>query len=410
MKNIALIIATIFLLVSCKKEETPPPVTATKYSVTYLGNGNTSGAIPVDGNSYDSGASATALSNDGSLVKTGFSFVGWNTAADGSGTDYIPGSAIAIGSSNVVLYAKWWDNAIGTLYKVTYYGNGNTSGSVPVDNTFYVPGAQITVKDNTGGLDKNGGTFKNWNTSQFGGGTSYSAGDKITIQSNILLYATYNAGGTGKYFGFNASGQVKSKSALTSSWSSEDLSNTFGSSNVVTVVWNGSQYVGFNASGQTKTKSSVSSSWSSQDLNNTFGSSNIVAAVWNGSQYVGFNASGQVKTKSSLTSSWSSQDLNNTFGSSNVVCVVWNGSQYVGFNASGQVKTKSSLTSSWSSQDLNNTFGSSNIVAAAWNGSQYVGFNASGQVKTKSSLTSSWSSQDLNNTFGSSNVVCAVYN
>ena len=78
-------------------------------TVTYVGNGNTGGSVPVDGNLYANGATVTVLGNTGGLVKTGYTFKGWNTAADGTGTNY-PGNGsttFIIGVPNVVLYANW---------------------------------------------------------------------------------------------------------------------------------------------------------------------------------------------------------------------------------------------------------------------------------------------------------------
>ena len=76
------------------------------YTVTYDGNGNDSGSVPVDGNTYSSGDSVTVLGNTGSLGLTGFTFNGWNTAADGSGTSYIGGNTFNI-TANTNLYAQW---------------------------------------------------------------------------------------------------------------------------------------------------------------------------------------------------------------------------------------------------------------------------------------------------------------
>ncbi|HBX24233.1 MAG TPA: hypothetical protein DEF34_11480, partial [Desulfotomaculum sp.] len=66
-----------------------------------------------------------------------------------------------MGTSNVTLYAQW--TAMPT-YTVTYDGNGNTSGSVPVDSNTYITGATVTVLGNTGNLVKTGYTFAGWNT------------------------------------------------------------------------------------------------------------------------------------------------------------------------------------------------------------------------------------------------------
>lgn len=81
---------------------------STTYSVTYDGNGKTSGSVPTDASSpYANGATVTVLDNTGSLAKTGYTFTGWNTAADGSGTHYDAGDQFDMGTANVTLYAQW---------------------------------------------------------------------------------------------------------------------------------------------------------------------------------------------------------------------------------------------------------------------------------------------------------------
>ncbi|MBN1979520.1 MAG: InlB B-repeat-containing protein, partial [Anaerolineae bacterium] len=73
----------------------------------YDGNGSDGGSAPVDGSSpYAPGATVTVLDNTGSLVKTGYTFAGWNTAADGSGTSYVPAATFNI-TSPTILYAQW---------------------------------------------------------------------------------------------------------------------------------------------------------------------------------------------------------------------------------------------------------------------------------------------------------------
>lgn len=87
-----------------KVEPSIPPVT---YTVTYNGNTKTSGNVPVDGSSpYLTGSSVTVLGNSGTLAKTGYTFAGWNTAANGSGTSYSQGGTFTI-DANIILYAQW---------------------------------------------------------------------------------------------------------------------------------------------------------------------------------------------------------------------------------------------------------------------------------------------------------------
>jgi uncharacterized repeat protein (TIGR02543 family) len=84
-------------------------------SVTYDGNGNTSGIVPVYSNTYLPGATVTVFGNTGSLEKTGYAFGGWNTTSDGTGTDYAVGATFTMGTANVILYAKW----VALFYTVT---------------------------------------------------------------------------------------------------------------------------------------------------------------------------------------------------------------------------------------------------------------------------------------------------
>ena len=82
-----------------------PPKTVS-YIVTYNANGATSGSVPTDSTKYASGASVPVLGNTGTLAKTGYTFDGWNTKADGTGTSYAAGSNFSI-TENTTLYAKW---------------------------------------------------------------------------------------------------------------------------------------------------------------------------------------------------------------------------------------------------------------------------------------------------------------
>jgi uncharacterized repeat protein (TIGR02543 family) len=79
---------------------------ASTYSVTYNGNTGTGGNVPTDGATYANGASVTVLGNTGTLVKPGYTFNGWNTAANGSGTGYVATNTFAIAASTT-LYAQW---------------------------------------------------------------------------------------------------------------------------------------------------------------------------------------------------------------------------------------------------------------------------------------------------------------
>jgi uncharacterized repeat protein (TIGR02543 family) len=161
------------------------------YTVTYNGNGNTGGNVPIDTTNYEQGQTVTVLANTGNLVNTNFTFAGWNTQADGSGTTYAQGQTFAMGTVNVTLYAKWTANP---TYTVTYNGNSNTGGSVPVDSTNYQPGQTVTVLGNTGNLVNTGYSFAGWNTLADGSGTTYTQAQTFTMgAANVTLYAMWTA-------------------------------------------------------------------------------------------------------------------------------------------------------------------------------------------------------------------------
>ena len=112
------------------------PVT---YTMTYDANGATSGSVPSSG-SFTSGGAATAVSpNSGSLARTGYTFGGWNTAADGTGTPYAAGSSTYSTNANVTLYAVW--TPIPTTTTST------TTTTVPVTTTTAAPVLQIIINN-----------------------------------------------------------------------------------------------------------------------------------------------------------------------------------------------------------------------------------------------------------------------
>ena len=76
-----------------------------KYTVTYKANGGTN--PPADPNSpYYAGVEVTVLGQE-SMTRTNYTFTGWNTASDGSGTPYTPGDKFTMPAGNVTLYAQW---------------------------------------------------------------------------------------------------------------------------------------------------------------------------------------------------------------------------------------------------------------------------------------------------------------
>ena len=179
-------------------------VWAPVYTVTYNGNGATSGLAPTDNNSYLQGSTVSVLGS-GTLVRTGYALVGWNTQANGSGTSYTHDQTFFMGNSNVTLYAVW-----APVYTVTYNGNGATSGLAPTDNNSYLQGSTVSVLG-SGTLVRTGYALVGWNTQANGSGTSYTHDQTFFMgNSNVTLYAVWalsieTVGGNGTY-GYSGDG------------------------------------------------------------------------------------------------------------------------------------------------------------------------------------------------------------
>jgi fibronectin-binding autotransporter adhesin len=79
--------------------------TGATYAVTYNANSATSGTVPSSQTKNHDVSLALAL-NSGGLARTGYSFAGWNTLANGQGTSYAEGASYTTNAA-LTLYAKW---------------------------------------------------------------------------------------------------------------------------------------------------------------------------------------------------------------------------------------------------------------------------------------------------------------
>ena len=97
------------------------------YVLVYSPNGADSGAAPSDAYHYEACETATVLANTGSLAREGYTFAGWNTTADGSGTSYAAGATPTM-VGDLALYARWAALPTGAIgLSVTLPGEGNVS-------------------------------------------------------------------------------------------------------------------------------------------------------------------------------------------------------------------------------------------------------------------------------------------
>ena len=152
------------------------------YTVSFDANGGTG---TMAGQAIANNASANLTSN--SFNRTGYTFAGWNTAADGTGTSYADGASYPISNAaDVTLFAQWTPNN----YTVTFDVNGGT-GTMSDQTIAYLASANLTANS----LTRTGYSFTGWNTAADGSGTSYTDGASYTISvaADVTLFAAWTA-------------------------------------------------------------------------------------------------------------------------------------------------------------------------------------------------------------------------
>jgi len=101
--------------------------------ITYHSNGGTGG---YEGPDIAVGGTDTVCTLSGTgITRSGYQFLNWNTAANGSGTSYTPGDAVLL-NSDLTLYAQWKKEPAGTARpQNSAAGTGKTSGIKTGDTT-----------------------------------------------------------------------------------------------------------------------------------------------------------------------------------------------------------------------------------------------------------------------------------
>ena len=118
-------------------------------TVTYTGNGNTAGSVPVDPKTYSIGEPVTVLDADSGFRRDGYWYGGWNTAPDGSGYSAAPGGTLVMGTGDVVLHAQWKANRRSTYIDIAggRIINGGFDGEYSLDDGFVWDGCDGALTD-----------------------------------------------------------------------------------------------------------------------------------------------------------------------------------------------------------------------------------------------------------------------
>ena len=172
--------ANIILWAQWTKNSSEPETPKT-YLVTYNSNGGTG---TMSHSTYTEGVSKKLTKN--TFTKIGYTFSGWNTKEDGSGTPYKDEDSVTI-SKKSTLYAQWKANT----YTVKYDANEGTGTMSSSKHTY---DKELALTKNT--FTRKGYTFDGWNTKGDGSGTDYKDGQSVknlTDKNNdtITLYAQW---------------------------------------------------------------------------------------------------------------------------------------------------------------------------------------------------------------------------
>jgi uncharacterized repeat protein (TIGR02543 family) len=152
------------------------------HTVTFAENDNGSDEVSAL-QTADAPTDLTAFSNlSPQFVNIGYTFVGWNTQANGTGTSYTDDEQYGFGSP-VVLYAMW--QAVDATAEFNVNGGSGSIAplSVTVGSTVSLPSAS--------GISESGYYFSGWNTAASGSGTSYQPGASVVLSANETFYAQW---------------------------------------------------------------------------------------------------------------------------------------------------------------------------------------------------------------------------
>jgi uncharacterized repeat protein (TIGR02543 family) len=161
--------------------------TVTQYAVTFNADG---GNPAMQTKTANSGSSFGSLPS--APTKTGYTFGGWYTTANGGGTQFTASTTV---SENMEVYAKW------TIiqYTVTF----NADGGSPATQTKMInSGSSVGTANWPSVPSKANYTFGGWYTQQNGGGTQFIA--STTVSGNTTVYAKWTV--TQHTVTFNADG------------------------------------------------------------------------------------------------------------------------------------------------------------------------------------------------------------
>mgnify|MGYP002460119838 CR=1 FL=1 len=142
----------------------------------------------------------------------GYTFAGWTTSPDGSGTKYAPGASWTA-NGTLTLYAQWTPGEAG----LTYDGNGATGGKTDPQNG--VTDQKVNVRQN--GFTRDGYTFVTWNTQADCKGKAVKPNSEWTLRGSSTLYACW--AGVAQILTYHGNGATDGNTAAQSGHTGDEL-------------------------------------------------------------------------------------------------------------------------------------------------------------------------------------------
>ena len=142
----------------------------------------------------------------------GYTFAGWTTSPDGSGTKYAPGASWTA-NGTLTLYAQWTPGEAG----LTYDGNGATGGKTDPQNG--VTDQKVNVRQN--GFTRDGYTFVTWNTQADCKGNAVKPNSEWTLRGSSTLYACW--AGVAQTLTYHGNGATGGNTAAQSGHTGDEL-------------------------------------------------------------------------------------------------------------------------------------------------------------------------------------------
>lgn len=345
-----------------------------KHTVINYDENNGTGSMPSQTIPYTKSA---ALAKN-TFTRSGYSFAGWNTQPDGSGTPYTDEqdfSATNVSGETITLYAQWSSKA---EYIVNYH-NGESTNTV--EYSCWLVGNGITCDENpTSGAyavptgDEND-VFLGWDTNSAATTASYV--DEAAVKASIAntttdVYAIFGKPTTIKFYGNGGTGEMS------------DVVIKYGQAGTISA----NEFVNGNAAfGRWNTQ--ADGSGSSYYANNSFSATNPAGqllelyAIWSYPTIVHFNANGGTgETMEDLVIPYSS------YGSLPYATYEKSGARFARWNKAAD-DSGSSYTAG-NSIYASNVNGEEITLYAIWGNTATIYFDANGGTGTMGPITADY--------------------